>query len=223
MAVRRTWPSAEHARALGWPAITRGAGLYDGCRLRTGRPQDAKVISLGHRDGSAVVAKIGRDEPEPVTGAVRGRGRRVDDLDRRIIKMLQVDGRLSNTEIARSLEITETTVRKRIARLLDERLISIVAVPTPEASGMLLSAILGVSVELTAIHNVAETIRTYPEVRYVGMSAGRYDLMVEAFFTDQEHLLEFVTGKLGCLPGITSLETSIILKVVKFSYEWEIA
>ncbi len=111
-----------------------------------------------------MVAKIGRDEQEPVTGAVRSRGRRVDDLDRRIIKMLQVDGRLSNTEIARSLEITETTVRKRIAHLLDERLISIVAVPTPEASGMLLSAILGVSVELTAIHAVAETIRTYPEV-----------------------------------------------------------
>jgi Lrp/AsnC family transcriptional regulator, regulator for asnA, asnC and gidA len=170
-----------------------------------------------------VIARTGQEGQEPVTGMGRGRGRRVDDLDRRIIKMLQVDGRLSNTEIARSLEITETTVRKRIAHLLDERLMSIVAVPTPEASGMLLSAILGVSVELTAIHAVADTIRTYPEVRYVGMSAGRYDLMVEAFFTDQEHLLEFVTGKLGCLPGITSLETSIILKVVKFSYEWEIA
>jgi len=136
--------------------------------------------------------------------------------------MLQVDGRLSNTEIARVLEITETTVRKRIAHLLDERLISIVAVPTPEAAGMNLSAIIGISVELTAIHEVADAIRSYQEVRYVGMSAGRYDLMVEAFFTDQEHLLEFVTDKLGSLPGITNLETSIILKVVKFSYEWEI-
>ncbi len=152
----------------------------------------------------------------------RGRGRQVDDLDRKIIKMLQTDGRLSNTEIARSLEITETTVRKRIAHLLDERLMSIVAVPTPEAQGMTLSAILGVSVELTAIREVADTIRTYPEVRYVGMSSGRYDLMVEAFFVDQEHLLEFVTDKLGGLSGITGLETSIILKVVKFSYEWEI-
>ena len=114
-------------------------------------------------------------------------------------------------------------VLKALADPVRLRLISIVAVPTPEASGMLLSAILGVSVDLTAIHDVAETIRTYPEVRYVGMSAGRYDLMVEAFFTDQEHLLEFITGKLGTLPGISSLETSIILKVVKFSYEWEIA
>jgi Lrp/AsnC family transcriptional regulator for asnA, asnC and gidA len=169
-----------------------------------------------------VVTRNGREAQGLPPGPARGRGHQVDELDRKIIKMLQADGRLSNTEIARSLEITETTVRKRIAHLLDERLMSIVAVPTPEASGMTLSAILGVSVELTAIRDVADTIRTYPEVRYVGMSSGRYDLIVEAFFVDQEHLLEFVTDKLGGLPGITGLETSIILKVVKFSYEWEI-
>ncbi|HEY1318771.1 MAG TPA: Lrp/AsnC family transcriptional regulator [Streptosporangiaceae bacterium] len=169
-----------------------------------------------------MVTRTGNDADETAPSRPRGRGRQVDELDRKIIKMLQADGRLSNTEIARSLEITETTVRKRIAHLLDERLMSIVAVPTPEASGMNLSAILGVSVELTAIRQVAGTIRTYPEVRYVGMSSGRYDLIVEAFFVNQEHLLEFVTDKLGGLSGITNLETSIILKVVKFSYEWEI-
>jgi Lrp/AsnC family transcriptional regulator, regulator for asnA, asnC and gidA len=169
------------------------------------------------------VIKSGQEAGGQPPAAARTRPRQVDDLDRKILKMLQVDGRLSNTEIARSLEITETTVRKRIAHLLDERLMSIVAVPTPEASGMSLSAILGVSVELPAIRPVADIIRSYPEVRYVGLSSGRYDLMVEAFFTDQEHLLDFVTNKLGSLSGITSLETSIILKVVKFSYEWEIA
>ncbi len=173
-------------------------------------------------DGRPVLTGSGQDPDGLAPGSVRARARPVDELDRKIIKMLQADGRLSNTVIARALEITETTVRKRIAHLLDERLMSIVAVPTPEASGMNLSAILGVSVELTAIHEVANTIRSYREVRYVGMSAGRYDLMVEAFFADQEHLLEFVTDKLGCLSGITNLETSIILKVVKFSYEWEI-
>ena len=170
-----------------------------------------------------MVTRTGPDGDGLAPAPVRGRGRQIDELDRKIIKMLQVDGRLSNTEIARSLEITETTVRKRIAHLLQERLMSIVAVPTPEASGMALSAILGVSVELTEIRAVADTIRTYSEVRYVGMSSGRYDLIVEAFFVDQEHLLEFVTDKLGGLAGITNLETSIILKVVKFSYEWEIA
>ncbi len=163
----------------------------------------------------------GDDQREPAAAAAL-RPRPVDDLDRRIIKMLQVNGRLTNTEIARALDITETTVRKRIAHLLDEKLMNIVAVATPEAVGGTLSAIMGLSVELTAMHSVGDLVRTYPEVRYVGMSAGRFEIIVEAFFVDQEHLLEFVTDRLGTVPGITNVETSIILKVVKFSYEWEI-
>jgi Lrp/AsnC family transcriptional regulator for asnA, asnC and gidA len=168
------------------------------------------------------VAKIPPPEDEVGVAPVLTRSRPVDDLDRRIIKMLQVNGRMTNTEIARALDITETTVRKRIAHLLDEKLMNIVAVPTPEAVGTNLSAIMGISVELTAMHAVGDLLRTYPEVRYVGMSAGRFEIIVEAFFVDQEHLLEFVTNRLGTVAGITNVETSIILKVVKFSYEWEI-
>ncbi len=143
-------------------------------------------------------------------------------MDRAIIKVLQQDGRTSNTVIARELKVTETTVRKRIGRLLDEGLMNVVAVPTPEAVGRNLSSIIGVSVDLTAMHTVGDAIRAYPEVRYVGMSAGRYDLIVEAFFSNQEQLLDFVTDKLGALAGVNDIETSVILKVVKFSYEWEI-
>jgi Lrp/AsnC family transcriptional regulator for asnA, asnC and gidA len=159
--------------------------------------------------------------PVPLASRIAA-SRRIDDLDRRIIKMLQTNGRLSNTEVARALDVTETTVRKRIAHLLDEKLLTIVAVPSPEAVGTTLSAILGVSVDLPAMQTVADTIKTYPEVRYVGLATGRYELLVEAFFVDQEHLLDFVTKRLGTLDGVTNLETSIILKVVKFSYEWEI-
>ncbi len=146
----------------------------------------------------------------------------LDATDRRIIKLLQQDGRLSNTEIGRQLKVTETTIRKRINQLLEEGLMNIVAVPTPAAVGMSLSAIIGVSVDLTAMHAVGDAIRAYPQVRYVGMSAGRYDLIVEAFFSSQDKLLDFVTDELGALPGVNDIETSVILKVVKFSYEWEI-
>jgi Lrp/AsnC family transcriptional regulator for asnA, asnC and gidA len=176
--------------------------------------------------------KPGKPAESPSTGATPpapqpsrpglGPSRRIDDLDRRIIKMLQANGRLSNTEVARALDVTETTVRKRVAHLIDEKLLTIVAVPSPEAVGTTLSAILGVSVDLPAMQAVAETIKTYPEVRYVGLATGRFEILVEAFFVDQEHLLDFVSKRLGALPGVTNLETSIILKVVKFSYEWEI-
>ncbi len=146
----------------------------------------------------------------------------VDDLDRAIIRLLQQDGRASNTEIGRKLELTETTIRKRVARLLGEGLISIVAVPTPQAIGMTISAIIGISVQLQHIHAVSDQLVSLTEVRYIGASTGRYDLIIEAFFSDHEHLLQFVSSELGGMPGVTAAETSLILKVAKFSYEWEI-
>lgn len=151
-----------------------------------------------------------------------GAAEKVDALDRRIVWFLQQDGRMSNTEIARQLKVTETTVRKRIGALVGAGLVTVVGVPDPAIAGLTLSAIIGIRVHLKAMHQVSEQLRGYPEVRYVGLSTGRYDIIVEAFFTDQEHVLEFVTNRLGGLDGVTAVESSLILKVVKFSYEWEI-
>ena len=59
-------------------------------------------------------------------------------------------------------------------------------------------------------------------MRYLGLSTGRYDIIIEAFFTDTEHLLSFVFRAARHAPGVTGVETSIILRVDKFSYEWEL-
>ena len=146
----------------------------------------------------------------------------LDTTDREIIRALQSNGRTSNTEIGRALGLTETTIRKRIARLIDEGLVNIVAVPTPRAVGMTTSAIIGVSVQLGNLDTVSQELSRCSEVRYLGLSTGRYDNILEAFFSDPEHLLAFVSDKLGALPEVSSVETSIILRVDKFSYEWEL-
>jgi Lrp/AsnC family transcriptional regulator, regulator for asnA, asnC and gidA len=147
----------------------------------------------------------------------------LDEIDRRVIKILQVDGRRPNTEIARELKVSETTIRKRVAQLVSRGLINIVAVPTPRAAGMNLSAIIGISVTLPKLKEISEELKSIREVRYVGLSTGRYDIIVEAFFFDQQHFLDFISGRLSRMDGITSLETSMILDIVKFSYEWEIS
>jgi hypothetical protein len=99
---------------------------------------------------------------------------------------------------------------------------NVVAVPTPRAVGMTMSAIIGVSVLLPSLQAVSEALVACAEVRYIGVATGRYDIIVEAFFNDEAHLLEFVSTKLGALQGVTGAETNLILKVAKFSYEWEI-
>jgi Lrp/AsnC family transcriptional regulator for asnA, asnC and gidA len=162
------------------------------------------------------------EEGDPsVAGNQRRTGENIDHLDKEILRVLRRDGRTSNVEVARRLGVTETTVRKRIAALLADELVEIVAVPTPKLAGLSVSALIGISVHLTHLKEVTEALVKRPEVRYCGLSTGRYDIMVEAFFSDNEHVLEFTTEVLGCMPGITDVETSLILKIQKFSYEWQ--
>ncbi len=146
----------------------------------------------------------------------------MDALDRRIVRLLQTNGRLTNTDIGRALDVTETTIRKRMGRLIEAGLIQILAVPTESAIGPNVSAIIGVSVELPHVDEVARTIREMPEARFVGVSVGRYDIVMEMVVSDQAGMLDFLHGKLGHVPGITGIETSMILRTEKWTYEWEL-
>lgn len=145
-----------------------------------------------------------------------------DAVDSRVISLLQEDGRMSNSEIARRLGLAEGTVRKRLNRLVHEGIIRIVAVPSPETVGLTQSAIISVSCELQRVDEVAEALEALPETRYLGYSAGAHDLIMECFFYSHEHLLDYLRYKVAPIPGIRRTETSIILKVRKFSYEWEL-
>ena len=146
----------------------------------------------------------------------------IDELDRKIIRLLQQNGRTPNTELARKLDLTETTVRKRIARLLDEDLISIVAVPTPRVPSTLVSALLGISVKLSAFDSVAAELAKAPEARYLSRTSGRYDFILEAFFASHEHLVQFISEHLGGIEGVEDVETSVVLRIEKFGYDWPI-
>jgi Lrp/AsnC family transcriptional regulator, regulator for asnA, asnC and gidA len=146
----------------------------------------------------------------------------LDELDRKIVRLLNRNGRASNTEIARDLDVSEATVRKRMARLIDEELIMVTAVPTPAGIGSTTAVLIGVSVRLDRLEAISERLVKHPAVRYVAHSTGRYDLMLEAFFPDVERLASFISNDLGSDPGVTQVETSLILKVAKFVYEWEL-
>lgn len=145
-----------------------------------------------------------------------------DDTDRQIICLLQEDGRMPHSEIARRLGLAEATVRKRLGRLKKEGIISVVAVPSPETVGLTQSAIISVACDLRRVDEIAAALERLPETRYLGYSAGSYDLIMECFFYSHEHLLDFIREKVATIPGIQKTETSIILKVRKFSYEWEL-
>jgi Lrp/AsnC family transcriptional regulator for asnA, asnC and gidA len=144
----------------------------------------------------------------------------LDDIDRTIIAYLQYDGRTPYTQIAEEIEITETTVRRRVKRLIDEGLMQIVAVVEPQNMGIEEAAMIGISVQANLISSIADEIAQLPEVTYLFQAAGEYDLIAEVFCKDRDHFVSFLNDKLQQIDGIERTQSFMILKLHKLSYRW---
>ena len=161
-----------------------------------------------------------RSPGRPAT--VQDRKPALDELDRQIIRILQNNARIPNTEIARALKVTETTIRNRVNRLLEEELIEMVALITPKAKEATVSAFIMVCVQPDTVDASIQVLKPRPEVRYLSRVLSRAQILIETFFTDNDHLLAFQDDCLAALPGVQSIDTSLVLRVDKASFEWEI-
>ncbi len=142
----------------------------------------------------------------------------MDQVDLNIIAILQRDGRTPFTEIAKELGISEGTVRNRVARLMENQVIQIVGLIDPYQLGFDAPAMIGVSVEPRAIESAAAQIAAFPEVSYLIMVSGEFDLIVEVMCRDRASLAVFLNQKLRQVPGITKAQTYLILRTFKMSY-----
>ena len=142
----------------------------------------------------------------------------MDKIDLEIISLLQSDGRMAFTDIAKALGVSEGTVRNRVARLTEDQTLQIVGMIDPNRLGYEAPAMIGVSVQPPLLDEVATVIATFPEVSYLIMVSGEFDLFVEALCQDRDHLASFLNEKLLRVPGITRTQTFITLRTYKMAY-----
>lgn len=147
-------------------------------------------------------------------------GESMDELDRRILQTLQEDGRTPFTQIARQVDVSETTVRARYQSLVDKGIVRTVAIVDPYALGFQAPAIIAISVEPAAVDQVARAISELPEVSYLVMTLGASDLIVEVFCRDLPHLTHLVTQHIYGIPGVRSAEALMIARSYKLSFRW---
>jgi Lrp/AsnC family transcriptional regulator for asnA, asnC and gidA len=143
----------------------------------------------------------------------------VTELDKRIIEHLQEDGRRPFTQIAAHLGVSEAAVRARTSRLIERGILQIVGVTDPLKLGYDQMALVGVRCRGDRLMEAAEEIGKLPEVIYVVVTAGAFDLLVEAVCEDNEALLRFLAEKLRRVPGVESTETFVYLRIVKQTYQ----
>lgn len=143
---------------------------------------------------------------------------KLDATAKRIIELLQEDGRISYAAIAKAVGLSEAAARARVQKLLDAEVMQIVAVTDPTQVGFTRQAMIGIRTE-GDLTRVGDRVAQVPEVDYVVTTAGSFDLLVEVVCEDDPHLLD-VIRQVRELEGVVSSETFVYLKLNKQHYNW---
>ncbi|RKR73555.1 Lrp/AsnC family transcriptional regulator [Frondihabitans australicus] len=143
----------------------------------------------------------------------------LDATSKKIIEQLQEDGRRSYTEIAKAVGLSEAAVRQRVQRLTESGIMQIVAVTDPLQLGFYRQAMIGIRVTGDT-RIVADALAALPEVDYVVLTAGTFDLLAEVVCEDDEELLVLLNSRIRSLDGVVATETFVYLKLHKQQYDW---
>ena len=143
----------------------------------------------------------------------------LDDTDKAIIRALQIDGRTPYSRLGPAVGLSQAAVRQRVQRLIDRGVMQVVAVTDPARLGFAVQAMVAVGVT-GDVRVAAQELGDLPEVEYVVITAGRFDLLVEVVCTDTHHLLDVVNDRIRTVAGVTSTEVFTYLSLVKQTYSW---
>jgi Lrp/AsnC family transcriptional regulator for asnA, asnC and gidA len=142
----------------------------------------------------------------------------LDDLDYKILEHLIIDGRKSFTEIADELHVSVGTVRNRYTVFIEQDILKIIGRVNPEKIGFNVYAQILIKVRpVEKVAQVAESIGMLPEVSFLAMTTGAFDLEVNVMCRDNEHLVQLMTNHITKMDGIYESATNIYFKVYKYA------
>lgn len=149
-----------------------------------------------------------------------GKKKSIDTIDSKMINLLQKDGRISNTVIAKKLGISEATVRTRLKRLIKDEYIQIVAVSNPFKLGFEIAGDLYIHVDMKKMDEVIRELRQMTELWYIVMTTGDTNINAEFVVKTREDLNDLIFSRIANIDGINRIETSIIMKFAKRKYDF---
>ncbi len=150
----------------------------------------------------------------------RTRKREIDSVDCKIIHLLQKDGRIANTDIAKKVGISEATVRSRLDRLVKEDYIQIVAVSNPMKLGFKIVGNIRIIVEIKKMDQIIRKLHKLKPLWFIVQSTGGTGIDTEFVARDMDELNELIFEKINRIDGVLRTETSLFLKYIKRQYDW---
>ncbi|WP_372593161.1 Lrp/AsnC family transcriptional regulator [Actinotalea sp.] len=143
----------------------------------------------------------------------------LDATSKAIIEQLQEDGRRAYATIGKAVGLSEAAVRQRVQRLVEAGVVQIVAVTDPLQVGFTRQAMIGIKAEGN-LRVLADALAAMPEVDYVVITAGGFDVLAEIVCEDDDHLLAVLNDQIRTQPGVLTTETFVYLSLTKQLYNW---
>lgn len=143
----------------------------------------------------------------------------LDAVNKRIVALLQEDGRRSYVSIGKEIGLSEAAVRLRVQKMLDDGVMQIVAVTNPMEMGFRRQAMVGITVD-GDIEYVAQKLKDIRQIDYIIITAGRFDILAEVFAEDDESMLELVNRQIRKIDGIDRTELFTYMRLESQRYDW---
>jgi DNA-binding Lrp family transcriptional regulator len=141
-----------------------------------------------------------------------------DSIDRNIIRVLGLDTRQSTETLAKKLNISGSTVRRRLRLLSKHGLLHFPAHVKIAEFGLPLAAILALNITPDKLESSMKKLAEMEEIYWFSTTTGRFDVITRAQFRTTEHLSEFVKNSLSKLEGLQEVETFICLEMKRGDY-----
>jgi DNA-binding Lrp family transcriptional regulator len=183
---------------------------YSRLHMFTGGPDALGFLDVLPADRMAPLRTSVRTRPRPT-----GPDEPATDLDAALFSAFALDGRTPCADIAAATAYSETTVRRRMDQLRDLGLLYFDLELDMPTFGFRSSAWLWLSVPPSRLADVGTALAKFPEVAYVTATTGPANLAAIAVCRDEESLYEFLTAKVGALPGVERVETAPVIRTVK--------
>lgn len=143
----------------------------------------------------------------------------LDETAKRIIELLQDDGRLSYSAIAKDVGLSEAAVRHRVQKLIDGGVMQVVAVTDPLQMGFARQAMVGVKVSGN-VREVAAELAAIDKLDYIVITTGRFDILAELVAESDDELLDIISAQISALDRVVTTETFVYLRLEKQTYSW---
>jgi Lrp/AsnC family transcriptional regulator for asnA, asnC and gidA len=126
----------------------------------------------------------------------------LDDVDRRLLRILQADGRTSYATMAPEVGLSAPAVRLRVQRLVDAGILQVVGVTDPMALGFGVMALVGIQTR-GDVRAVADAVGALENVVYLVLTSGEHDLLAEVVCRSPDELLEVINDRIRAVDGVT--------------------